>query len=96
LIATLKRGIEFKQFQSERLATGLAAGGKVLGDIENRIIGNSPAIQKLIQQVKKLATVRSPVLLQGENGTGKTRWPRSCTGGAGGAGLASWCASTAH
>ena len=71
LIATLKRGIEFKQFQTERLATGLAPGAKS-SDIESRIIGNSPAIRRLIQQVKKLATVRSPVLLQGENGTGKT------------------------
>ena len=71
LIATLKRGIEFKQFQSERAATGLAPGVKS-ADIEGRIIGTSPAIRKLIQQIKKLATVRSPLLLQGENGTGKT------------------------
>ncbi len=71
LIATLKRGIEFKQFQSERAATGLAPGAKS-ADVESRIIGNSPAIRKLIQQIKKLATVRSPLLLQGENGTGKT------------------------
>lgn len=71
LIATLKRGIEFKQFQSERAATGLAPGVKS-GDIESRIIGASPAIRKLILQIKKLSTVRSPLLLQGENGTGKT------------------------
>lgn len=71
LIATLKRGIEFKEFQSERAVAGLAPGGKS-ADIEKRIIGQSGAITKLIQQVKKLATVRTPVLLQGENGTGKT------------------------
>ncbi|MBP6508723.1 MAG: sigma-54-dependent Fis family transcriptional regulator [Opitutaceae bacterium] len=71
LIATLKRGIEFKQFQADRAATGLAPGAKP-GDIESRITGKSPAIKKLIQQIKKLATVRSAVLLQGENGTGKT------------------------
>jgi two-component system response regulator HydG len=71
LIATLKRGIEFKHFQSERAATGLAPGVKS-ADIESRIIGTSPAIKKLTQQIKKLATVRSPLLLQGENGTGKT------------------------
>lgn len=71
LIATLKRGIEFSQFQSERAATGLAPGVNS-ADIESRIIGTSPAIRKLIQQIKKLATVRSPLLLQGENGTGKT------------------------
>lgn len=71
LIATLKRGIEFKQFQTERAATGLAPGVKS-GEVESRIVGTSPAVKKLIQQIRKLATVRSPVLLQGENGTGKT------------------------
>jgi two-component system response regulator HydG len=70
LIATLKRGIEFKQFQEERALTGLAPSAKA-EDIEGRLTGTSPAIKKLIQQVKKLSTVRSPVLLQGENGTGK-------------------------
>ena len=71
LIATLRRGIEFRQFQAERAATGLAPGVKP-GDIEGRLIGKSAALKKLITQVKKLATVRSPVLLIGENGTGKT------------------------
>jgi len=71
LIETLKRGIEFKKFQTESALAGLAPGGHTK-DIEQRIIGQSPAITKLIQQVKKLATVRSPVWLQGENGTGKS------------------------
>ena len=71
LIATLKRGIEFKEFQNERSVGGLAPGGKTT-DIEKRIIGKSKAVTKLIEQVKKLATVRTPVLLQGENGTGKS------------------------
>jgi DNA-binding NtrC family response regulator len=70
LIATLRRGIEFKQFQAERARSGLAPGAKA-EDIESRLIGVSPAIKKLIQQVKKLAATRTPVLLQGENGTGK-------------------------
>jgi two-component system response regulator HydG len=70
LIATLKRGIEFKQFQNERSVAGLAPSAKA-EDIEGRLIGQSPVIKKLIQQVKKLSAVRSPVLLQGENGTGK-------------------------
>ena len=71
LIETLKRGIEFKKFQSERAISGLAPSGNKL-DIGHRIIGRSPAVVKLVQQVKKLATVQTPVLLQGENGTGKT------------------------
>ena len=70
LIATLRRGIEFRQFQAERAASGLVPGAKT-ADIESRLIGKSARLTKLIQQVKKLATVRSPVLLIGENGSGK-------------------------
>jgi DNA-binding NtrC family response regulator len=71
LIATLKRGIEFRKFQQERAVVGLAPGAKA-ADFESRLIGKSAKIAKLIQQVKKLATVRTPVLLLGENGTGKS------------------------
>lgn len=70
LLATLKRGIEFKQFQAEQ-QTAPSPHAAPTGDVEARIIGTSAAIKKLIQQVKKLATVRTPVLLQGEAGTGK-------------------------
>jgi len=71
LIATLRRGLEFRQFQAERAAAGLAPGIKA-SDIDSRLIGQSPALKKVITQVRKLATVRTPVLLIGENGTGKT------------------------
>jgi len=71
LIATLRRGIEFKQFQAQRAALGAGPGVKV-DDIENRLVGQSVVIKKLAQQVKKLAAVRTPVLLFGETGTGKT------------------------
>jgi two-component system response regulator HydG len=70
LIATLRRGIEFKQFQSERAAGGVIPGVKA-GDIESRLVGQSAGARKLVQQVRKLAAVRTPVLLIGENGTGK-------------------------
>src|SRR5882757_7666521 len=62
LIATLRRGLEFRKFQAERALAGLAPGVKT-SDIESRLIGKSPKLTKLISQVKKLATVRSPVLL---------------------------------
>src|SRR4051812_42548221 len=71
LIATLRRGLEFRKFQAERVASGAVPGAKT-ADIESRLIGKSTKITKLIAQVKKLATVRTPVLLIGENGTGKT------------------------
>jgi two-component system response regulator HydG len=71
LIATLRRGLEFRKFQAERVAAGGNAGVQS-SDIEARLIGKSTKITKLISQVKKLATVRTPVLLIGENGTGKS------------------------
>src|SRR6185295_19181226 len=71
LIATLRRGLEFRKCQAERAMAGLAPGAKS-ADIESRLIGKSTRITKLIAQVKKLATVRTPVLLVGENGTGKS------------------------
>ncbi len=71
LISTLKRGLEFRQLNAERSnASSLPATRAA--DIEGRLVGRSGRIQKLIQQVKKLAAVRTPVLLQGENGTGKS------------------------
>ena len=71
LLATLRRGLEFRKFQEERAAAGLAPGGKA-AELESRLIGTSARFTKLIAQVRKLSTVRSPVLLVGENGTGKT------------------------
>lgn len=70
LISTLKRGLEFRRFQTERVNNPVSPGAQSV-DIEGRLIGQSARIKKLVQQVKKLATVRTPVLLQGEPGTGK-------------------------
>jgi len=64
LIATLRRGIEFRELQAQRNLATSGAGIK-LDDVEGRLVGTSP-------QVKKLAVVRTPVLLIGENGTGKS------------------------
>ncbi len=71
LISTLRRGLEFRKFQAERATVKLAPGAKA-DDIESRLIGKSAKLAKLIAQVKKLSTVRTPVLLVGENGTGKS------------------------
>jgi two-component system, NtrC family, response regulator HydG len=70
LLSTLRRGLEFRKFQGEREAASSGPGVKP-ADIDRRLIGKSPKLTKLIAQVKKLATVRTPVLLIGENGTGK-------------------------
>ncbi len=70
LIATLRRGLEFREIQAQRVLVSTGAGLRP-DDVEGRLVGKSVQVKKLIQQVKKLATVRSPVLLVGENGTGK-------------------------
>jgi DNA-binding NtrC family response regulator len=73
LIATLKRGLEYKQFSSERAgASAPPFAVSKSADLESRLIGSSPKFKKLIQQIKKLSAVKTPVLLQGETGTGKT------------------------
>ncbi|MGH7945687.1 MAG: sigma-54-dependent transcriptional regulator, partial [Opitutaceae bacterium] len=71
LLATLRRGLEYRKFQAERAASGAGPGIKAT-DIDGRLIGRSAKLTKLIAQVKKLATVRTPVLLIGESGTGKS------------------------
>jgi DNA-binding NtrC family response regulator len=71
LLATLRRGLEFRKFQSERAAAASAAAGPE-GEVEARLVGRSAKLTKLVAQVRKLATVRTPVLLLGENGTGKS------------------------
>jgi two-component system, NtrC family, response regulator HydG len=70
LIATLKRGMEFRQFNAERAAHATLPAQRS-NDIESRLIGQSAKAKKLVQQIKKLCTVRTPVLLVGESGTGK-------------------------
>ena len=70
LIGTLRRGLEFREFQAQRAASGIVAGAKA-ADIESRLVGKSARLTKLITQIRKLGTVRSPVLLMGESGTGK-------------------------
>jgi len=71
LIGTLRRGLEFRLLQTERASAGTGSGIKA-ADIEARLIGHSARMARLVAQVKKLATVRTPVLLLGESGTGKS------------------------
>jgi two-component system response regulator HydG len=70
LIATLKRGVEYKQLQNQRVSAASAAAVKPT-DIEGRLVGQSAPMRKLVQQVRKLSAVRTPVLLVGESGTGR-------------------------
>jgi len=71
LIATLRRGIEFRAMQAERAAQ---AGSPSEGgaDLEARLIGGGAKMTRYKTQLRKLAASRTPVLLLGENGTGKS------------------------
>jgi DNA-binding NtrC family response regulator len=70
LIATLRRALEFRNFQRERTALAVAPD-IIAADIEVRLIGHGLKLPKLMAQVKKLAAGRTPVLLTGEQGTGR-------------------------
>ncbi len=77
LIATLKRGLELRQFHAARASAApadhrAAPADHRAADAAARLVGASSANQKLVSQIRKLAPARNPVLLQGEPGTGKT------------------------
>lgn len=69
LIGTLKRGIEYREYQVKRAQSPSAA--METSDLESRLVGQSPAIDKLRNQIQRLAGARTPVLLQGQAGTGR-------------------------
>lgn len=71
LIKTLKRGIEFKRVMTERESlVGGGTGAAQATDFESRFVGASPSIRRLITQLRKLATAHTPVLVNGEMGSG--------------------------
>jgi two-component system response regulator HydG len=70
LISTLKRALDLRQFHAQRASA--APPEPRSADPAARLIGQSPANQRLIGHLRKLAPARNPVLLQGEPGTGKT------------------------
>ena len=68
LLGTLRRGLEFRA-QQVRLAEAPAGGNAA--DLAARLPGAGPRWERVVAQVRKLASVRGPVLLAGENGSGK-------------------------
>ncbi|EAT14241.1 sigma-54-dependent Fis family transcriptional regulator [Desulfuromonas acetoxidans] len=68
IILTLKKAQERLRLQreNETLRRELRSSGE-----QQQIIGDSTAIKQVLHQVETLATVASPVLIQGETGTGK-------------------------
>jgi two-component system response regulator HydG len=71
LIATIRRALEMRSLQAAKASVGGPPSPRV-AEIEGRLIGGSQVMTKLILHVRKLMNGRSPVLLNGESGTGKS------------------------
>lgn len=68
LLAKIERALEFSALRkNQKLLTDQLAVG---GAFEN-IVSEAPGMLRLFEQVKKLSTVKSSVLIVGESGTGK-------------------------
>ncbi|MBL9118725.1 MAG: sigma-54-dependent Fis family transcriptional regulator [Phycisphaerae bacterium] len=74
LLAKIERALEFSALKKNQtlITEQLAAGGS----FEN-IVSEAPGMQRLFEQVKKLSTVKSSVLIVGESGTGKELFARA-------------------
>lgn len=70
LISTLKRAMEFRELNESQHAAAAPAVASGAQPLEEIIIGSSAYAKRLVAQVKKLAAGKTPVLLQGELGTG--------------------------
>lgn len=68
LIHVIKRTLQIKYLSKEFENLKLQLGDKL--DIEN-VMGNSPQIQRVLDQIKIVAPTDMTVILQGESGTGK-------------------------
>lgn len=72
LLATLSSGMKLRQSRREvNLLKEQVEVLSELGSTENKIIGESPAMQKVFDTIRKLSETDANILLLGENGTGK-------------------------
>lgn len=74
LLVKVQRALEFSEMSKERrvITEQLAATSSF-----QNIISDSPAMRRLFDQVQKLSTVKSSVLIVGESGTGKELFARA-------------------
>ena len=73
LVHALKSAIKIREMQL-KAGKGSKNDNKVENDqerLENKIIGSSPAIEKIFYLIDKVAATDANVLITGENGTGK-------------------------
>jgi DNA-binding NtrC family response regulator len=74
LLMKVQRALEYRELTRDRrlLSDQLAADSTF-----HNLVSESPLMKKLFEQVHKLATVKSSVLLVGESGTGKELFARA-------------------
>lgn len=68
IVLTLKKALERLRLQQENNSLRQELNFTIR---EQHIIGDSPVIKKVLQQIEALSQVVSPVLIHGETGTGK-------------------------
>ena len=74
VMVRIERALEFAEIRRDRrLQTEQLASSSTF----HNLVGESPAITKLFETVRKLSTVRSSVLIAGESGTGKELFARA-------------------
>ena len=74
LLMKITRALEYRELvQSQRVVTEQLASESTFHDL----VGNSAAMRKLFETVKKLSTVKSNVLIVGDSGTGKELFARA-------------------
>lgn len=70
LLRTLKRAIEFHTKSRSKRAETSAEPEEA--DLSGYLVGPSPENQRLLRQLNRLVGTHTPLLIQGEKGTGKT------------------------
>jgi two-component system response regulator PilR (NtrC family) len=74
LLLKVKRALEYEEMSRQReVLTEQLAGGSTFHDL----VSEAPNMQALFEQVKKLSSVKSSVLIVGESGTGKELFARA-------------------
>ena len=62
-----------------KVSDGQPNGDQGPGTLESGLVGSSPLIRQLLQNIRKVAASPSAVLIRGESGTGKELLARPCT-----------------
>ncbi len=77
LLNSVRRALAVRRLVVENRSLRLALSEqRLLGE---RLLGHSPSVQRLREQVSALANIQADVLILGETGSGKELWHVLCT-----------------